>query len=181
MTVITPLFSYGDLAQLPDDGKRYEIVAGELLVSPAPGTGHQEIVDNVMALLRRARGAGYGRGYVAPLDVVFDPHNVVQPDACFVLASRLQIVTAANIQGAPDLVVEILSPNTRARDLGVKARLYARFGVPHYWVIDPDDRSVQSFALREGRYVAAPVSRPGDTLTCPLFPDVVVAVAELFD
>lgn len=181
MTVITPVFSYADLAQLPDDGKRYEIVEGELAVSPAPNTTHQRVIWHLVAWLRRAELAGYGRGYVAPLDVVFDPHNVVQPDACFVVTDRLHIVTAANIQGAPDLVVEVLSPGTRERDLGAKARLYARASVPHFWALDPDRQTLQTYTLSDAGYREATVSRSGDTLTSPLFPDLAFEVADVFD
>lgn len=180
MTIIKPIFSYEHLAQLPDDGKRYELVEGELVVSPAPSSAHQEVVENLVAFLRQARLAGYGRGYVAPLDVVFDPHNVVQPDLFFIRQERLAIVTRANVQGAPDLIVEVLSPGTRARDLGAKPRLYARFRVPFYWVVDPGTRTVQPYTLREEGYVAEPVLRAGQTLTCPLFPGLGIDVAELF-
>lgn len=180
MALIKPRFSYEQLAQLPDDGQRYEIVEGDLVVSPAPAPRHQRIVGNLFTLLRRAEQAGYGQVYQAPLDVVFDPRNVTQPDLLFIRRDRLAIVTETNVQGAPDLVVEVLSPSTRERDLGAKSRLYARFGVPYYWVVDPETQTVHSYTLHAGGYAAEPVLRPGDTLTCPLFPSLSIAVADLF-
>lgn len=180
MTTIKPIFSYQHLTQLPDDGKRYELVEGELFVSPAPTPEHQEVTGNLFVLLRQAQRAGHGKCYIAPLDVVFAEHTVTQPDLCFIRRDRLEIVGPSNIRGAPDLMVEVLSPSTRERDVGLKLRLYARFGVPFYWVVDPATRTVRPFTLRAEEYVAEPVLGRGDALTCPLFPELTIDVAALF-
>lgn len=181
MTTITPVFTHDDLAQLPDDGKRYEIVEGELVASPAPSTTHQRVIWNLVGWPRRAELAGYGRGYVAPLDAIFEPRNVVQPDACFVNQARLEIVTAADIQGAPDLVVEVRSPDSQERDLGVKARLYARYQVPHCWAIDPDRQTERTFALTGAGCTKTPPAGLDATLASPLFPEISLGVADLFE
>ena len=181
MALIEPVFSYEHLAQMPDDGKRYEILEGELVVSPSPKRKHQRAVGNIFAFLHRAEHAGYGQVYVAPFDVVFDPHNVTEPDVLFVGRDRLQIVTEDNVQGAPDLIVEVLSESTRKRDIGAKLRLYARYGVAYYWIVDPDARTVQPYAREESGYRAEAVLAPGQRLTCPLFPDTPIDVAGIFE
>ena len=118
--------------QLPDDGKGYEILEGDLAVSPPPNRKHQRPALHLTNFLQKMEDAGYGEVYPAPFDVVFDECNVMEPDVLFIRIDRLSIVTDANVQGAPDLVVEVLSPGTRARDLGVKVHLNARFHVPEY-------------------------------------------------
>jgi len=180
MALKVPRFTYQDLAQLPDDGKRYELADGELIVSPAPTTDHQGISARLGALLFRAEEAGFGRMFTAPTDVYLGPYRVVQPDLLFIAHERLDIITRMYIAGAPDLTVEILSPGTRDHDLGWKKIFYAREGVRHYWVADPLDQTVRSFVLGESGYAdVAPLS--GDALlSCPLFPGISSTVARLF-
>ncbi len=180
MALIEPIFSYEHLAQMPDDGKRYEILEGELVVSPSPKTKHQRAVLNLAATLRTAEQAGYGQVYIAPLDVVFDPYNVTEPDVLFVGSDQLRIVTEDNVQGAPDLVVEVLSKGTRERDFGAKLRLYARYGVSYYWIVDTDAETVQPYVLEGHGYRQEPLLSAGQSLSCPLFPQLSIDVAEIF-
>lgn len=180
MAVIHPLLTYDDLVDLPDDGRRYELLEGELAVSPAPARGHQKAAGRIYAELLRAEDAGWGEVYVAPFEVYFDEQNAVQPDVLFVRRERLQIVTEARVEGPPDLVVEVLSPSTRRRDIRVKMQIYARFGVPYYWLVDAGARTVQPYELTAERYTAQPLLHPGDTLSCPLFPGIALDVATLF-
>lgn len=180
MALQIPRFSYQDLAQLPDDGKRYELADGVLVVSPAPTTDHQGISARLGALLFRAEDAGFGRMFTAPTDVYLGPYRVVQPDLLFIARERLEIITRMYIAGAPDLIMEILSPGTRDHDLGWKKTLYAREGVGHYWVVDPLDQTVTPFVLGEAGYAAvAPLSREA-ILSCALFPGISSTVARLF-
>lgn len=131
--------SYADFRALPDDGKRYELLDGDLYMSPSPVTRHQVIVGNLFAVIREhVLRSGLGRVFIAPYDVVLDEHNVVEPDVIFVSAERAAIVTEKNIQGVPDLLIEVLSPATAERDRRDKRNLYARAGVPWYWIVDPD-------------------------------------------
>ncbi len=130
MTIVQPRLTYVDLVDLPDDGKRYELLEGELIVSPAPTPKHQQAAGRTFRFLGQAEDAGYGRAYVAPLYVVFDDDDVTEPDVLFIRQERLGIVTESEVRGAPDLVVEVLSPSTRKRDLPVKAQTYAKYRVP---------------------------------------------------
>jgi Uma2 family endonuclease len=178
---VLPRLTYDDLRELPDDGKRYELLAGVLYMSPAPSLRHQSIVTVFVGWLFLAQKAGYGRVFAAPVDVVLDPDTVVQPDVNFVRRERFDILTDANVQGAPDLVIEILSTGTRKRDLGAKRQLYAQFRVPHYWIVDPIGATVDRYRLDErGQYVAEPVLRAGDVLESSLFPEITLPVAMLF-
>ena len=180
MAMKMPLFTAEDLEHLPDDGKRYELFDGELIVSPAPIPKHQGASARCTGLLLRAEDAGFGRMFAAPIEVVFNQHRVVQPDLLFISRERLQIIGEKAIQGAPDLVVEILSPGSRKADLGWKLTLYAQGGVPFYWVLDPVARTARIYRLEQGAYVAEPLLRAGQTLACPLFPGITTDVARLF-
>ena len=172
--------TYDDLREMPDDGRRYEALEGDLAVSPAPSWTHQRIVARLFKLLQRAEDAGCGVAATAPVDVVLSAATVVQPDLLFISRDRAAIITHENVQGAPDLVVEVLSETTRRRDLGPKLRLYARHGVRWYWAVDPDEQAVRVYTLEEGPYGEPNFVRTGNTLTCPLFPAVRVEVDEMF-
>ena len=172
--------TYEDLREMPDDGRRYEVLEGELAVSPAPSWRHQRIVAHLFRLLQRAEGGGHGAAVTAPLDVVLSAATVVQPDLLFITRDHAAIIAEQGIQGAPDLVVEVLSDTTRRRDLGPKMRLYARYGVRWYWAVDPDEQAVRVYTLQEGAYGEPDFLRAGSTLACPLFPSISLAVDDVF-
>jgi Uma2 family endonuclease len=136
-----------------DDGQRYEIIDGDLLMAPSPDVWHQDWISNLHFLLRlyfaqhRA-----GRLFIVPFDVVLDAENTVQPDLIFVAAANAGIIESRAIFGAPDLVVELLSPSSIRRDRHVKKALYARFGVKEYWIGDPANKEMEILTLRDGRY-----------------------------
>jgi Uma2 family endonuclease len=180
MAITRPLFTAEDLEHLPDDGKRYELFDGELIVSPAPIPKHQRTASRCNRFLLAAEDAGWGEVVFAPIEVRFTNLRVAQPDLLFILRERLHIIGEKAIQGPPDLVVEIISPGSRKADLGWKVTLYAQGGVPFYWVFDPIARTVRVYRLEEGSYVAEPILRPGDTLSCPLFPGITTDVVRLF-
>ena len=180
MAVVDTRINYEHLKQLPDDGKRYEIVDGELLVSPSPNRRHQRCTQNIYVFFRRAEEAGYGEAYIAPFDVVFDFYNVTEPDVIFVSNERLGIITEDNIQGVPDIVVEVLSPGTRHRDEGIKLGLYGRMGVKHYLMSHPTEQVIYRYELGPDGYRELPALRAGDRLTSPIFGDLSVDVADLF-
>ncbi len=180
MDIIRPIFSYGDLAQMPDDGKRYEVVEGDLAVSPSPNRKHQNVIRRLSAFFISVEEHHHGQWYPAPFDVVLDDYNVVQPDLLFIGRDRLGIVRETDVQGAPDLVVEVLSTSTRERDLGVKGHLYARFGVREYWVIDPDNQNVSVYRLTADGFEVHGRYHAGDQVTSPLFPDHPLSVETLF-
>jgi Uma2 family endonuclease len=181
MARIEPTLSYEHLRQTPDDGKRYEILEGELVVTASPNTRHQEIAGNLFGLLRQAQQRGYGRAYTAPIDVVLhETEAAVVPDLVFVAKERLATVKKEAIRGAPDLLVEILSPTTSKRDLGIKLRQYAKHGVSWYWVVNPEAREIRVFARRDGSYEEQGTLRPGAKLSSPLFPGIEIDVADVF-
>jgi Uma2 family endonuclease len=136
-------FTYEDYLLLPEE-RRYEILDGELLLTPAPTPYHQLVAGNLYALLRdEVRKLQAGQVLIAPVDVVLSRTDVLQPDILFVATDRLSIIGEKNVSAAPDLVVEVLSPATAERDRAVKAKLYARFGVREMWIADPDSKTVE--------------------------------------
>ena len=180
MAIISPKLTYEHLRQLPDDGKRYEIVDGELLVSPSPNRPHQKTVGAFYRFLYRAEEAGYGEVYVAPFDVFFDDHNVTEPDVLFVSTERVGIIGQNFVNGVPDVIVEVLSPGTRHRDEGVKLRLYGAAGARYYWMPHPTERVIYRYELTPEGFREQPILKEGDVLECPLFPGVTIDVTKLF-
>jgi Uma2 family endonuclease len=145
--------TYATYCLLPDDGNRYQVLEGELTVSPAPRLLHQDIVLQLALLLSGYVKAHHlGKVYVAPVDVILGPTTVVQPDVLFVRSEHREIVTDQNIQGPPDLCVEVLSPGTESIDREHKNVLYARYGVPEYWIVDPMRQTVSVYTLEQGRF-----------------------------
>lgn len=174
--------TYEDYCLLPNDGKRYEIVEGELLVTPAPLTCHQKVVLNLgSALLDFTKKHDLGEVYVAPVDVVLSPYDVVEPDILYVSKARLGIVTEKNLQGAPDLVVEVLSDSTARVDRTIKLKLYARFGVGEYWLIDPMRLSAEIYRLGSEGFELASQLQAHDALTSPLFPGFSLPLPSLIE
>jgi Uma2 family endonuclease len=175
--------TYDDFVLFPDDGKRHELIDGEHYVTPSPNLKHQAISRNIITSIGfYLRNHSVGRIYAAPLDVVFSHFDVVEPDLLFVAETRREVLTAANVQGSPDLVVEIGSPSTRRRDEKLKHQLYERFGVSEYWVVDPDIDVVRVFRLVDGKYLRAQeLSRDhGDVLATPLMPGLDLPLSDLF-
>ncbi len=148
-----PQITWQDVQQLPDDGNRYEAIGGELYVTPSPSVLHQRISKRLhRALLRLLEDPGYGEVFYAPLGVEFPATGEgVQPDLLFVSEERRGIVADRWLVGAPDLVVEILSPTTSHRDRGIKRRLYERQGVREYWIVDPESEAVEVWRFGEER------------------------------
>src|SRR3970040_62534 len=150
------LLTYSDYAALPDDGRRYELHHGELSVTPAPGTRHQEAIVNLIGLLLQyVKSRSLGKVFVAPTDCILRNVTVVQPDVFYIAAARLSIISERGIEGAPTLVVEVLSPSTAHLDRGRKMTLYAEHGVPYYWIADPESRSVEAYTLTGAAYALA--------------------------
>ena len=153
--------TYDDFLLFPDDGKRHELIDGEHYVTPSPIRKHQAIVVNLTGIIwPYLQAHPVGRVFGAPFDVVFSDFDVVEPDLLFVSAARRdQVLTTKNVQGAPDLVVEIGSPSTRKRDETIKRRLYERFGVAEYWVIDPELDTIKVFRRVDTRMRGSRSSR----------------------
>lgn len=179
MTALGRLLTVDDLETIPSDGKRYEIIGGELIVSPAPSERHQYLQMELAALLRdHVRQGRLGRTYVAPVDVRLSAIDQVQPDIVVLLNERRHIYTANVMHGPPDLAVEIISPSSRVTDPTVKFRLYEQHGVREYWLVDPDARTFRLFVLREGRYDEARAE--GVALHSTVLPGLTIDTAALF-
>jgi Uma2 family endonuclease len=142
-------WTYDEFARLPDDGNRYEVIAGELYVTPAPGSIHQKVSARFFTELRVFATNQHRLGEVlyAPLDVIFEDGDYVQPDLVFLRKERSHLLTDRGIEGPPDLVIEILSPTTARQDRGIKRERYAHFGVPEYWIVDIDRQRVEVLRL----------------------------------
>lgn len=174
--------TYQDYCALPDDGRRYEILDGDLYMSPSPEEPHQNAVFNLAAILRdHVRRHKLGKVYIAPFDVLLDEHNVVEPDIIFVSKARRSIITRKNIQGLPDLLVEGLSPSNSERDLRDKRNIYARCGVRYYWLIDPQARSITELELVEGAYAVVAVTPESSNFSPNLFPGLQIPPEELWE
>jgi Uma2 family endonuclease len=156
------LLTYRDYAALPDDGRRYELYEGEIEVTPSPSTRHQAVSRNLVMLLGAyLKENNRGVLFHAPVDLILSDTTVLQPDLLVVVRGRENIISQRGIEGPPDLVVEVLSPSTAARDRAGKAQLYARYGVRHYWLVDPDARRIECLEL-EGAAYAQRRSLDGD-------------------
>ena len=175
-------WTYEDYLYLPADGWQYEIIQGRLVMVPAPRPSHQQIVIRLgAALFDFLHRYPLGEVFPAPTDVLVPGKaEPVQPDLAFVSAERLGLVTQRAIEGAPDLVVEILSPSTWLDDRRTKFALYAEMGVREYWIVDPDEQTVEVFSLQEGRYALVNRFGPDATLRSDLLPAFEIAVADVF-
>ncbi len=173
-------FNYHDYLQLPED-KRYEILDGELFMVPAPNIRHQRLSKRIAsALMAQLETTGSGEVFWAPCDVVLSDENVLQPDLLFVRRERSGIIGEAHVSGPPDLVVEILSPGTRSKDVEIKRKLYAAFGVREYWIVDPDAETIEVLTWTDRGYAAAGVYGPSEYLLSPLLPGLKLPLADIF-
>ena len=185
LTQVSPAkFTYEDFLLFPDDGKRHELLDGDHVMSPSPRTNHQVIVLNLScAIGPLVRKKSMGWLFVSPLDVVLSDLDVIEPDLVYVSAARASIITDDNIQGAPDLVVEILSASSRKTDEIIKRKLYERHGISEYWIVDPERSTVKVYRLVSGRYVrVAELSHEaGDCLTSDQFHGLSLPLADIFE
>ncbi len=178
--IISTKFTHADLLTFPEDGKRREIIDGDMLVTPAPRLNHQRTLRRLtMAFEKYLEQNPIGELCYSPMDVILSDFDVLEPDLLLVLSPRKEIMQDW-VRGAPDLVIEILSPTTAARDRGVKLRTYARFGVKEYWIVDPDERAVEVYKLAAEGYELTHRVAADQTLTSPLLPGFALEVGQLF-
>ncbi len=174
------LFTAADYREMPDDGKRYQLVEGELIMAPAPNTFHQIVQGNLLYLLKSyLQRHPIGTVLGAPCDVYLDEHNVFQPDVLYVSGEHAARIRDEGIHGAPDLVVEILSPSSAAIDRRKRAH-FAAAGTVEFWQIDPALRQIQRFVFAEN--VAKPIALidEPEAFASTLFPGLTVATADVF-
>jgi Uma2 family endonuclease len=175
-------WTYADWEQLPDDGKRYEIIDGALYMTTAPSSFHRWIVQQLVRYVAiPAVDQGLAFTFPAPIGVIMPGCDPVQPGFVVVLASRASIIRERRIRGAPDVIVEILSPGTTAYDQQVKLEAYARAGVPEYAIVDPATRSLSHYRLAAaGRYADPHVHGTAEVMSFDCLPTIRVLVGELF-
>jgi Uma2 family endonuclease len=174
-------FTYDDYRMLPEDGKRYELMEGELFVSPAPVPRHQTVSRRLQfALMEALEKPGLAQIFNAPIDLVLANTTAVQPDLVIVGAERTSIITHRALEGVPDVVVEILSPGSLDRDQHIKLKLYERFGIPEYWVVDPEYGSLVVHRCEEGSYGIRAHYDRASILESPEFPVLRVPMLDVF-
>jgi Uma2 family endonuclease len=175
------ILTYKDYEALPADGRRYELQEGELSVTPAPSPQHQRILRNLSEIVwQHVKGRRLGEVLFAPIDCILSETTVVQPDLVYLDTTRLGFVSGRGIEGPPTLVVEILSPATTLIDRSTKRQLYARHGVPHYWIVDPEARSVEAYILAEGGYQLAVRAAGSEAVSLPPCPELAHVPASLW-
>ena len=177
--------TYEDFVRFPDDGMRHELIDGVHYVTPCPVTRHQQLVGRLHLAIGTylEKQPEIGHAFLAPFDVVFSRWDVVEPDLLVVAADQLEILTDVNIQGAPALVIEILSPGTRTRELGIKRQLFDRGGVREYWAVDPKAEDLTVYRrLPDGGLARVSQLRASETatLSTPLLPGFSLSLAKLF-
>ncbi len=180
MMLTTTHLAYDDLKPVPPDGNRYELIEGQLFVSRVRDTEHQRKLGSAaVTLADHVERHELGEVLIGPLSVVLERATVVVPDIIFVSKARESIVKEEFIDGAPDLVVEVLSDSTRMMDRFVKRDRYAEFGVPEYWLLDPFEPRIEVLRLEAGKYRLVGSFGPKDTLESPTFPGFRLPLASL--
>ena len=174
-------FTYREYCYLPDDGRRYELVNGELYVTPAPAPFHQTVSRRLQyALMTALENTGDALVFNAPCDVILDERTVVQPDLVIVRKNRKSIISERGIEAPPDVVVEILSPSTKGQDIHLKRATYAHFSIPEYWIVDADLGRIDVFTLREDGYHLVERFDRASTLRSPSFEQISIPLEPVF-
>ena len=179
---VIPKLTYEEFRQLPADGKHYELIHGEVHLTPAPNTKHQFVVHNLdIALSLYVQKNKLGEVWEAPLDVRLAEDTALQPDLVFVGSGRVEIVREEFIAGAPDLVVEVLSASTAVHDRATKLPIYAQAGEPEVWLIDSQAKTVEVLKLQGKKYFVDAILAGDQVLTSDLFPGWQLPLHDLFD
>ena len=181
MKSATAKMNYDQLCLLPEDGKQYELFDGELVMTPSPSSRHQGIVGKLHVLLfADLEQTASGKVFVAPLDTIFDQYTVLQPDILYVSRNRVPQIVKERIEGAPDLVVEVLSPSTFYKDLRRKMAVYAQFGVQEYWIVDPETQTLELYSRQNDELRLLQKVSAQEILQSPLLPGFRVSVGSIF-
>lgn len=179
---VRPRVSFADLERWPDDGKRYELYDGEVIVIPAQIARHQRVADKILVVLLECERTSGGLALSSPIDIVFDDYNVVQPDVVFFARERLAAIDVNKvIRIPPDLAVEVLSPSTASIDRGRKMKSLARFGVREYWIVDPKKNTVEQYVLDRARYALHAHRVESDEVESPLLAGLRFPASRIFD
>lgn len=174
-------WTYEIYSALPDDGFRYEVIQGVLMMSPAPEITHQGIIQRITRYLdEQIFSASRGLVFTGPIDVVLAPQKVVQPDVLALLENHLDRLKEKYIEGAPDLVVEVISPSSATYDRLVKYNIYEQAGVPEYWLVNPREESIEVFVLEAGKYYSSGVFRNEQIIKSQLVPNEKMSASHIF-
>ena len=173
--------SYDDLAQLPEDGRRYELYDGEVFVVPSPILRHQVVALRLWRIFDDYASKTGGLAVASPIDIVFSDFDVVQPDVVFLSAASLRSVSLDGpIRRSPDLAVEVLSPSTASNDRGRKMRMLQRYGVPEYWIVDPVDETIEIYKLAESAYELVGTFSGTSEMHSAVLPDLTFIPSSVF-
>jgi Uma2 family endonuclease len=173
--------SYDDLAQMPEDGRRYELYDGEVFVVPSPILRHQVVALRLWRILDDYASETGGLAVASPIDIVFSDYDVVQPDIVLLSAESLRSVSLDKpIRRSPDLAVEVLSPSTASNDRGRKMRMFQRYGVPEYWIVDPIEETIEIYRLTELAYESVATVSGSETMRSAVLPDLTLVPATVF-
>ena len=182
MKAVYPRVSFAELQQWPDDGRRYELHDGEVIVVPMPLPRHQRVAGHVGTVLDEYERATGGIVFKVPIDIVFSEHDVVQPDIVFFRKERRHLLDMMqSTRVPPDLAMEVLSRSTEARDRGRKMETFARFGVPEYWIVDPVANTLEIYALVGAGYRLVGAYDQGQEVSSPTLPGLSFSVRRIFE
>ncbi len=179
--MVPPQITRHDYQEMPEGPPYFQVIEGELIMAPSPDTFHQDIVANLCHLFRQYLDKKpVGIIALAPLDVFLSDVNVYQPDVIFVSNARRSILTKRGVEGAPDLVVEVLSPGTARYDRGSKRKIYARTGVKELWIVDPETKSLQAYELTKNAETPAATHGPDSIFKSSLLPGLRIRAQAVF-
>jgi Uma2 family endonuclease len=173
--------SYDDLAQMPEDGRRYELYDGKVFVVPSPILLHQVVAMRIWRILDDFANAFGGLAVASPMDVVFSNYDVVQPDISFLKSDSMRTVSLTDrIRQPPDLAVEVLSPSTTSNDRGRKMGMFHRYGVPEYWIVDPIAETIETYKLAESAYELVGAFSGSEAMHSTVLPDLTLVPSSVF-
>lgn len=173
--------TFAELQEWPDDGRRYELYDGEVVVVPMPFPRHQRVAFHIGEILHDYERRTGGLSFSVPIDIVFSEHNVVQPDVVFFRQERRHLIDMmAATRATPDLAVEVLSRSTEAIDRGRKMQLLATFGVPEYWIVDPVKNTLEIYLLRGLAYERVAAYDESQAVESPTLPDLSFPAVRVF-
>lgn len=181
MEAADPRVTFAELQEWPDDGRRYELYDGEAIVVPSPFPRHQRVAMHIGEIVGEYERATGGLVFDVPIDIVFSEHNVVQPDVVFFRKERRHLVQDWEVtRAAPDLAVEVLSRSTEVRDRGRKMQLFARFGVPEYWIVGPVKNVFEVHVLHGPAYELVRAYDEHQEIQSPTLPGLSFPAARVF-
>lgn len=182
MKAVDPRVSFAELEQWPDDGRRYELYEGEVIVVPAPNWRHQRVSTNVFEILKEYERRSGGGVVLAPFDIILSDYDVLQPDVVFFgAAKRSQLDPSEGAHIVPDLAVEVLSRSTEARDRGRKMALLGRYGLPEYWLVDPVRKTLEIYTNHAGTLTQVAQFEPGDEVASPTLTGLTADTQRVFE